>query len=284
MVILVNITMQVIVIWRCYAGEINASVASISGLATAVFGNVALLVGFNIRRRREGQKIPRNIVVFGLLLGIAGTGGTAAGARLISTQDDFVQLARSTRPLDDIRPPQKRLVVQLLRRREHLSSDYARSAAAVKPISPPLYSPNSFATLAAIRSTSAAIGEAATKDFEYLAQRQEATDEFRDQMTRIDPRSEYVRAWEQTANREAAFATLEKDWVSSVMDLYGYAAIHTGSLSVIDGRIILSGDGERTEFVALLEKSMALHTSFQSELQKSVADQRPARSITELDK
>ena len=75
-----------------------------------------------------------------MILALASAGAAAVGLNLAEEPNDLVKLAYSSKPLNEIRPEQKRLYIELIRRKDQNSRDYGRVAASTKPIVPALYS------------------------------------------------------------------------------------------------------------------------------------------------
>jgi hypothetical protein len=190
--VLMNATIPALLVWRYLNADTSKSVAIASSVVSALIMNAAFLWGIKKRNSRRQASIPRHLLISCLLFAVGAVGATVAGVDRPASQDDLLRLAVSNTPLNEIRPEEKRLFVGFLRIRERNSRDNSRRVAEFKPMSPPLYSVDSFADLEVINRTAAAVRQIAEVDFSYAAQLQQTAQDFRDSMLRVDPRSDYL--------------------------------------------------------------------------------------------
>ncbi len=223
------------------------------------------------------------LMVGTVALGILSVLATAGIALLMPAPIDPVKLAYSSTPLSEIRPEQKRLVVELLRQKEQNSQAYGRVAANTKPMNPPLYGVDSFANANVINSTSAALRQSLDMDFSYFDQQQKAEREFRNRMMRIDPRSEFLREVQSQSDIEVSANAIEREWAASAIALYAFAADHAKYMAVHNRNLTFSDDSA-PEFMKRYDASKALYERFQEKVQASIAERKRSRAAAGLDK
>jgi sugar (pentulose or hexulose) kinase len=91
------------------------------------------------RREQGDQRLMRKTVLLTLFLCIASGIASTVAVTLTTTQNSYLALAQSDKPLNEIHPERKRLVVEFIRQSAANSAENNRNAAALKPIDPPLY-------------------------------------------------------------------------------------------------------------------------------------------------
>jgi hypothetical protein len=268
---LVNATIPAILMWEHGSGDVTRHIALVTGFVSVLAFNAALLMGIIARNRRENQVTSGRVIVFCVLLAVASVGATTVGVRWTMDSDDLLKVALSSTPLSEIHPEQKRLFVELLRHKRRNSEEYSRVAAATKPIAPALYSPDSFASPKVIEHTCAAVAKAAGIDFSYFSQQSSADREFRDRIMRIDPASDYLKGVESQSERERSVDALEHGWLSSVTDLYGFAASHVRDIVIDKGELTFSNDAAGVAFSEKMKSSRGLQRRLQEAVQASIA-------------
>jgi hypothetical protein len=143
-----------------------------------------------------------------------------------SPSDNYLAVALSDTPLNKIKPDRKRLVVELIRQNKAASDENSRIAKSMRPISPALYSGDSFASKAAMESTSSQLKQAYEIDQAYAAAKHQARQDFHDKMQRVDP--DYLRGFESRMQEEdsleASIEAEEAKWVASALSLYDYGS------------------------------------------------------------
>lgn len=277
----VNATVPAIVLWKRYSGEVTSTVAVLTALISLAIVNTVLIVGLRSKQRRLGISPSRRLPATAVILGVAAVLLTAAGVKAVPVRNDYLGLALSDKPLSEIRPEQKRLVVELLRRRAENSRDYDRALAEAKahPISPALYTPESFASVDVMHSTINTLKKYIGVDMDYGAKQQEAMSEFRDKMAKVDP--EYLKQWDSERRHaeelQASATELEKEWFSSVVALYDFAAAHCDEVKLY-GSPAERGDKTEQEFKAQLAASKSLYTKWQQQIQELVKRQNESRA------
>ncbi|MGD1212590.1 MAG: hypothetical protein ABR973_14675 [Candidatus Acidiferrales bacterium] len=267
------------VTWEHHAGEATSTVALINGFVSLAVLNVVILMTLYSRRKRLGEDTSRGFVTSAVGLALLSGLLTTAGVYSIPERNDYVELALSSIPLDQIHPERKALVIELMRRRIAESRDYEHVAAQMKPVSPPLFSPNSFASENIIRSSLEQLKKSNSVDLAYHEQQERTTNEFRSKMMKVDP--DYLRSFdaglhEQEA-REAKALDLEQQYVAATLALYGYADTHTRDIVVKDGQLRFANDSVRTEFSRQLESSKSLYQQWQETFQELARQQQQTR-------
>jgi hypothetical protein len=266
--------------WKRHTGEVSATVAIVSGLVSLAVLNAVLILTIRARNKRQGQGVPRGLVIGAIGIAMLGASVTLLSAFTASPQNDYLRLALSDKPLNDIHPAQRALVVELLRRRLANSRANDHLIADTKPISPPLFSPDSFARESTIRSVSSAYKIATDADFSYYAQQQEAMNDFRSKMMKVDPG--YLKSFEgaqqQRETADAKSNKLEQESSAATLALYEYAAIHAKDIKVKNGELVISTESVRLELLGQLENSKTLFSKWQAVVQEQVRHQQQARS------
>jgi hypothetical protein len=215
-------------------------------------------------------------------LGVLGALVTSFASLRVPRHNTYLDLALSDIPLSRIQPEQKRLVVELIRRRAANSREYdsLASEAKAKPISPSLYTPESYANERLIDSTIAQLARYADADFQYSQKQQAAMSEFRQKMEKVDPK--YLRSWdnrslgEEAAEQQAL--NLERNWLNSAVSLYGFARSHSQEISLMNGHLEFATDDLRSEFNTKQDQSKTLYEKWQGTLQGLARRQQEARA------
>lgn len=275
----IDVTVPTVVIWKHHTGEASSTVAVIVGFLSLVVLNVVLLRAIHRRGQRLGQNTSGGFISGAAGLALLSALLTAIGAYSVPERNDYADLALSNVPLDQIHPEQKALLVEFIRRRAANSRDYERIAAQMKPLSPALYSPNSFATEAIIRSTSESYKKANAVDFAYHEQQERALNEFRARMLKVD--SDYLKSFEvgfqEQEAREAKSIQLQKECLTATLALYEYADTHIRDIAVENGQLRFTNDSVRKEFSRQLARSKSSYERWQEAVQDNAKIQQRAR-------
>jgi hypothetical protein len=276
----IDVTVPITIAWKRHTGEVNTTIAIVSGLVSLAVLNAVLILMIRARNKRQGQSVPRTLIMGAIGLMLLGVLVTCLSAFAVPAHNDYLELALSDKPLNDIHPAQRALVVELLRRRLANSRANSQMIADIKPVSPPLFSPDSFASESTIRSVSGAYKNATDADFSYYAQQQKAMNDFRSKMTKVDP--EYLKSFEaEQQQRETADAEgykMEQESTAATLALYQYAATHAKDITIKNGELTFSTEGVRLEFSRQLENSKVLFSKWQADVQERVRRQQQARA------
>ncbi len=268
--VLMNATIITTLLWMVGSGEITKRIALMASVLDAVLLNIALVWTIRVRNKRKQIPSSPRLSLVCVSLGIFAVLATSAGLQLTPDPRDLRGLALSNTPLGEIHPEQKRLFVELVRRREQRIKDQQHYVQSIKPIRPALYSLESFASAVAIRSTSEAMQRVIGSNLTAVEQDLKDDQDFHDRIMHIEPRSPYLKAIESWSGTEKELYLLERQWLSSLTELYAFAGNPNHSGSGTPVRPV------RVEFVERFKASLGL----QQELQKKVqaANQQFERS------
>ncbi len=270
---LVNLSIPVFVLLQRNNEDLNDKRSIFVGWISVILLNAAFLFGMYRRRRRTHQEISSRLIFVAGALAILSGIITTISISAFPRHNSYMELAQSGIPLHQIEPEQKRLIVELIRRTAANSAENTRIAQSMKPISPPLYSVNSFANKAAMESTSSQLKQAYDIDVTYTKRRSQILSEFHDKMERVDP--SYLQSFEASNQNEdvgeAAIASSEEKWIASALDLYAYAGAHANVISIVDGNKLQIADPDvRRELSGQLEASKALQQDMLANRRKVV--------------
>ena len=138
-----------------------------------------------------------------------------------------------------------------------------------KPISPSLYTPQSFANEQVIESTIAQVTKYTDADLEYSQKQKLVRSKFRDKMAQVDP--EYLRSWdvERKGQEEAEQSAidLEREWLDSTVSLYRYGASHLKDMSVENGHLNFAPDALKVDFGNTQDQIKTLYKKWQEAAQ-----------------
>ncbi|HKW25116.1 MAG TPA: hypothetical protein VJN48_04990 [Terriglobales bacterium] len=274
-----NVTVPVVVIWERYEGQVGTTVMLISGLISLVIANIAVLVGIRSRKKRWGQTLSPSLVLGAALFAVVSAGIMTVGVIAVPAHNEYADLAFSNTPINQIHPEQKALLVELIRRKAANSREYAATAAQIKPFSPPLYSPESFANADVMRSTIEGLTKAADLDFAYYRKQQAAEKEFRDKVSKIDP--QFLAAWDKPGGdelAEQAILRLEQQWLASTTVLYQYVGSHQKAITVQNGKLKFATTAVELEFNQRQQYSKTLYTKMEDRIQGLSRDRMQLRS------
>ena len=274
----VNLTIPTIIIWEAYRGDINRTGALLTCWLCFIFLNSAILIGMRFRRPPATSSHFRRRIIQAAGVGLLGLVVTTIFLAAFISGNNYLSIAQSSKPLGSIYPMRTRLIVELLRERMSDSKKYQEAAAHFAPISPPLYSPQSFASTAVMRATERRFQQAFNIDSAYAARISESETRFRKQMARVDP--QYLNSWislrRNEVHAETALFRLETRWVQSVRTLYGYAADHNQSFRLHNKSLQFFNSAVESEFHHLEKSSDSLQQQIQSARKAQVKKQQEA--------
>jgi hypothetical protein len=275
LLIVVNISAPVFVLLQRNSSGLTDNASIWVGWISVVLLNVVFLTAMHMRTRRTVQMVSRRSILIACVLTILS--GLITTVSISATpSDNYLQLALSPIPLSKIQPERKRLLVELIRRNAANSAENNRVASGMKPISPPLYSVNSFASKEAMESTSAQFKQAYAADQTYTAAKHQAMQDFHDKMLKVDPN--YLRDFESRRHDddvlEASIESAEAQWVTSALNLYDYAIAHASAISTDNnGHLVIPDQDMRKSLLDQITASTALQQTMLSERAKAVNKQ-----------
>jgi hypothetical protein len=275
LLLVVNLSVPAFVLFQRNGNHLTDAANIWVGWISATLLTVTLLIGMYLRLPTDHRRIPRSMVLTSLgLVALSGLITTISIAA--SPSDDYLAVALSDVPLNKIRPDRKRLIVELIRQNKAASDENSRIAMTMKPISPPLYSVDSFANKKAMESTSTQLKQAYDIDKAYAAAKRQARKAFHDQMQRVDP--DYLRGFEYSMqeddSRESFIEADESEWVASALSLYGYAAAHASDISLDKGgHLAIANEELKQNLLQQIDASTALKQTMINARAKAVNKQ-----------
>jgi hypothetical protein len=262
---IVNLTVPVVLIWKHHTGDLSRTVALLSAILSLVLLNVILVTAIHFRNRRNRRTISGNFVIGAVALGLVSVLLSAIGLYATAERNEYAELAFSNIPLDQIHPEQKALVVDLLRQMAADSRENAQMAAQIKPITPSVYSPESFANANVIRSVSDEYRSAAEEDAARHEKQIRIMTDFRTRMATVDP--DYLKSFEAAGqyrnSLEAKNYELEREALAATLGLYEYAATHLKDITLKDGELRFADSEVETQFSRQLALCKALNKRWQ---------------------
>lgn len=275
----IDVTVPAMIAWKHHLGEVTPAVALTSGLISVAFINAVFLGAVHIRNKRSGQGTARSLFVGGVGLAIVSALVTAGAVYLTPEHNEYVDLALSNTPLSQIHPQRKAILVEFLRRRLKIGQAYQKEAAQMKPISPALYSPESFASTSVMQSVSRQLRRAYAADEDYYEELQQSMNDFRSKMEKVDP--DYLRSFEAGGGKQEIgqkqAMELEGKWFKATIALYAYAGSHAGEITIRQGELHFADSTDGSEFSRREKGAKNLYGAWQSELQKLSRRQEQAR-------
>jgi hypothetical protein len=275
-VIGVNLTAAFWLFWQHARGDSSAKTTLITTpIVFAVLNTVALL-NIRAKNRRQQTVTPASLIVAATLLALAASGSLWAVLHKDLGDNELINLAASSKPISAIRPAWRGILVQLLRERLHNSRDYDAAVLRMKPISPPLYSAESFENENVIESVLSQTQAVGSLSISYADKQQEAMNEFRSAMSKADPAylESFVAERRGIDDEYGKYALLARQWLDATKALYNFAAVNhkmirlNGSQLVFsDPKIKVSFDEQKERSVDLLNKMLAAEKE-QEERQK----------------
>jgi hypothetical protein len=272
LLLVVNLSVPAFVLFQRNGDHLTDTANIWVGWISATMLTAMLIVGTYFRLPMDRRQVPRSMVLTSLALvvlsGLITTISIAA-----SPSDDYLAVALSDTPLDKIKPDRKRLIVELIRKNKAASDENSRIAKTMKPISPALYSVDSFANKTAMESSSSQLKQAYDIDQAYAAAKHQARQEFHNQMQRVDP--DYLRGFDSKMQEddslEASIEAKEAKWVASALSLYDYAAAHASDISLNDGgHLAITGEELKQNQI---NASTALKQTMMDDRAKAVKNQ-----------
>lgn len=278
----VAVAIPATVMWELRSSDKNKMVVLSSGLFCLVAINAYFAIQLRQRKKRAGESVGKGFWYGLFVLTMTSAGITIWGGCYIAARNSYLALTLSSTPLSEIHPERKRLVVELMRNRLSNSreNDKAIAEARRHPITPPLYSPRSFADKATIDSVQSQLRKAAETDHNYFLKQRQAMTEFEDKMATVDPA--YLRSWEidREPEDEAESATdqLQVVWFNATNSLYDYAAVHSNQISVKNGSLEFANEGIREAFVTQEDHCKAIFEKLQERVQEQAMTHRKPMS------
>jgi hypothetical protein len=276
----VNLIIPVVILWKLHEGDIESTVATISCWISLALLSAVLTIGFSRRNRIDGGVVSRRLL-FGIFIVAILTGLiTTFAIGEVGKGNSYMKLAASSKPLSEIYPEKKRLVVEAIRRTEANSKENSATAATFKPISPPLYSVDSFSSIAIMKATSQQLDEAFELDKSYAEKQRAVMSDFRRKMANVDP--DFLKSWNlaraDQESSEAATEAIEQRWVLNTIALYDYAVQHRDEFSLARGALEFSSPILQKEFQSREDRCKELQHEMQAHREELIAYQMKAQA------
>lgn len=275
LLIVVNLSVPVFVFFQRNGNNLSDNVNIWGGWISATLVTAMLVVGTYLRLPVDRRQIPRSMVLTSIALVVLS--GLITTISIAATpSDNYLAVALSDAPLNEITPDRKRLVVELIRQNKAASDENSRIAKSMKPISPALYSGGSFASKAAMESTSSQLKQAYDIDQAYAAAKHQARQDFHNKMQRVDPN--YLRGFESRMQPDDALeATIEAEeakWVASAMSLYDFAATHASDITVDSGgHLVIANEELKQRLLQQINASTVLKQTMMNDRARAVKNQ-----------
>ncbi len=240
LVVGMNIVIFFVPVWKYRIGDAAPRVALISGLSSLLFLDAAVLLIIRARNRRAGFPLAWSLVVGAIIGGMISASALWLVLANEMTENDLMMTALSSKPIGEIRPEVKALVVQLLRRELERNKAYERIVSQNKPLDPPLFSNASFRSLAVMQQEVDAVRKAVALDLTTYDQHEHDLNEFRSAIMKIDPT--WLKKFDSTMRSKAEpweeVMSLDKQLLDATVDLYGFAARHPENISFQFGNLV----------------------------------------------
>jgi hypothetical protein len=275
LLIVVNLSVPIFVFFQRNGNNLSDTVNIWVGWISATLVTAMLIVGTYLRLPVDRRQIPRRMVLTSIaLVGLSGLITTISIAATPS--DNYLAVALSDTPLNEITPDRKRLVVELIRQNKAASDENSRIAKSMKPISPALYSVGSFASKAAMESTSSQLKQAYDIDQAYAAAKHQARQDFHNKMQRVDPN--YLRGFESRMQAddvlEASIEAEEAKWIASAMSLYDLAGSHASDITVDSGgHLVIANEELKQRLLQQIDASTVLKQTMMNDRTRAVKNQ-----------
>jgi hypothetical protein len=279
LVVCIDVTVPAVIVWKYHFGEITRAVALISGLLSLAISNAVFLAAVHARNKRHGVITARSWFAGGIGLAVVSGVVTAGAVYLTPQHNEYADLAFSNIPLSQIHPTRKAILVELIRRQNELSLEYQKRASQMMPISPPLYSPESFATTSVMRRVTATLTQSNAEDLAYAGQVQQAMGRFRAEMGRADPA--YLKSFEASDQKredgQHKLTQLQEKWFHSVIALYAYASAESREITIRKGQLRFANTNIESELSRQMAQSKALYDAWQAQFQELSHEQATER-------
>jgi hypothetical protein len=273
--VLVNISVPAFVFFQRNVNGLSDAQNIWVGWISATVSTAVLVVATYLRLPVDRRQIPSRMVLTSLAL-VVMSGLITTISIAATPSDNYLAVALSDTPLDNIKPDRKRLMVELIRQEKAASDENSRIAKSMKPISPALYSVESFSNKAAMESTSLQLKQAYNLDQAYAAAKLQARRAFHDKMQKVDP--DFLRSIESKMQEgdstEASIQLDEANWVSSALTLYDYASVHASNISVSSsGHLTITNEELKRSFSQRVEASKAMQQTMINDRTKALNNQ-----------
>ncbi len=275
MVIGTNLTAAFWLFWHA-RGEMSGETTLKATPIVFVILNAVVLWGIRAKNLRLQLTTPTRLVGTAIIMALLASACLwAALHRDLDFSREILNEATSSKPINAIKPESRAILVQLLRTRLQNSREDSAAASRFKPITPALYSAESFENENVIQSVKGQVEAAASLDISYAGKQQEAMDEFRTKMSKADPA--YLASFEaQRRGADDEFARallLEKQWLEATNALYDFADANQKVMKLKGNQLVFSDPRVKATFEEEKQHSADLLNRMQA-IQKQQADRQ----------
>ncbi len=240
LVVALNIGAFGTAVWKYRNGECAPHVALASGVLASVALTAVLLLTVRVRNRRMGRVTPRSFVIGSLVCSAITVNGLWLTLGNEMTGKDFMMTALSSKPISEIRPEEKALAVQFLRKWLKRNADYEQTLSQMKPLEPPIFSNRSFSSLTIMQQELAGLKKAVELDFTLYAQHEHDLGEFRSAMKErhqadLNSFNSIILSKEESWEE---IVSLDGQLLRATIDLYDFAAQNPENIRYVNGNLI----------------------------------------------
>ena len=236
--------------WQHARRDASAKTTLIATPIVFAILNAVMLFSIRAKNPRLQLTTPTSLVVTAITLAVVASGcfWTALHQDLDFSQA-ILDEAASSKPISTIKPESRAILVQLLRTRLQNSREYNAAASRFKPITPALYSAESFENENVIQSVKSQVEAAASLDISYADKQQEAMDEFRTRMSKGN--TAYLASFEAHRKGADEFAKAllqEKEWIEATDALYDFAVANQKMMKLRGNQLVFSDPRVKATF------------------------------------
>jgi hypothetical protein len=281
-VIGVNLMTTFWLFWQHARGDATAKTTLLTAPIVFAVLNAAVLFSIRAKNRRQQLITPPSLVVAAIILALVAIGCLWAALHGdLHFSHEILDEAVSSKPISAIQPESRAILVQLLRTRLQNSRDYDAAFSRLKPITPRIYSAESFENDNVIKSVMNQVREVASLDISYADKQQDAMNEFRIKMSKADPA--YLESFEaQRRDIDDQFgkaASEEKEWLEVTSDLYDFATANHKIIKLNGNQLVFSDPTIKASFndkkkhsADLLDKIRATEKEEEQRQRKALPD------------
>jgi len=288
LVIGTNLTAAFWLFWHA-RGEVSAETTLVATPIVFVILNTVVVRSIRAKNRRLQLTTPTSLIVIAIILASVASGCLwAALHRDLDFSKEILNEAVSSKPIGAIKPESRAIFVQLLRTRLQNSREYNADASRFKPITPALYSAESFENENVIQSVKGQVEAAASRDIAYSNQQQDAMNDFRTKMSEADPA--YLQSFEaQRKGMDDEYAKASSQiaqWLEATVDLYDFVAANHKTIKLNGNELVFSDptikatfDDRKKHSTDLLDKIRATEKGQEERQRKALPDVPPSKLV-----
>jgi hypothetical protein len=252
---------------------LTPTVAIVTAWISLLLMQTVVLVALANKSKKIGQPIPPGFYwKAGAIALVVGIVASLLAVSAAATPGSYLDLAQSSMLIDDINPVQKRLVVELLRKDIAYTQENNKVLANTKPVSPAIYSPESFTSVQTMQSVVSQLQDDVAESENYAKQIGDAEQYFRSQMASVDPA--YLQSWiasrKEDTEANAESLRLQRIWWDGFVGLYTYTEAHARQIHVNNGKLVITDQATNAEFNQQMDASKQAYNSYLAAVQKCV--------------